>query len=111
MLQSKASFNFAIKIITHYLKKEDIAICMSVSKQLMIILIDHAHPMFFKRHKVMCKAHILGSDFMIANCKKRLSCYKKLYLYKYNCILCGLYYRENLDYCSSCIKINKNYLT
>ncbi len=30
MLQSKASFNFAIKIITHYLKKEDIAKCLSV---------------------------------------------------------------------------------
>jgi hypothetical protein len=102
MLQSKASFNFAIKIITHYLKKEDIAKCLSVSKQLMIVLIDYSHPIFFKRHKVLCKAYILGSDFMIAHCKKRLSCNQNID--KYNCILCGLYYRENLVYCSSCIK-------
>ena len=87
-----SSFNFAIKNITHYLKKEDIANCLSVSKQLMIVFIDHAHPMFFQYRKVLCKAHILGFDFLITNCKKRLSCNQNIN--KYYCILCGLNYTE-----------------
>ena len=94
------SFNFSIKHITHYLNKEDIANCMTLSKELMIIFIDHSHFMFFKYRKISCKAYILGSFFLINNCKKRLSCSKNID--KYYCILCGLNYRKNSSHCLSC---------
>ena len=96
------NLEFSIKIITKFLKPEDVAKCLSLSKDLLILFRDKGHPIFFTHHFILCKSSILGADFIISNCKKRLSCNKNIS--KHYCISCKVFYKENSFYCLRCLK-------
>jgi hypothetical protein len=96
------NLDFSIQIITKFLKKEDVAKCLSLSKNLLILFRDKGHPIFFTHRSNLCKSYILGADFIISNCKKRLSCNKNMI--KHYCNRCGLFYKESSSYCLFCIK-------
>ena len=95
------NLDFSIQIITKFLKKEDVSKCLSLSKDLLILFIDKGHPIFFTHRSIICKAYILGADFIISNCKKRLSCNQ--YISKHYCIRCKVFYKENSFYCLRCL--------
>ena len=94
--------SFVTPIITNYLSLKDFAKCFALSKDIMIIFMDKGNAIFFKYHK-LCKACILGPEFIISFAKKRLSPCKKIY--KHMCLECCIFYKHNNTlFCISCLK-------
>jgi hypothetical protein len=94
---------FVVAIITNFLSLKDFAKCFVLSKNIMILFIDRGNSIFFRSQNRMCKACVLGSDFIISFAKNRLSPCKQISTHM--CCECSVFYKNNKSlYCISCLK-------
>jgi len=89
-----------VSIITTYLTNKEVAQCFSLSKDTLLLLMDHASPIFFKYTRKK-NASILGFDFLLHIAKHRFSPSKNMN--NHLCIKClSCYKKKKSQFCVLC---------